>query len=211
MLGLFSFREMTVGSAIDFWLAFCERVNLFPHEVTIHPDKMEVWSPLYRGRVPIRPDVDCQWSDGEISGYCTEFYRDGVEIGNIVNALGTCIDCGFGAERMASLREAVPTPDIEAVLVDAITSILDAGYRPGPKEQGYVLRKLLRTLRERGGALDHPLMVEEEKRQERAVARYRQLLPSHRDKSPAWWWDTHGINVAELQGFAGAELKNLHH
>jgi alanyl-tRNA synthetase len=98
MLGLFSFREMSLREAIDFWLGFLETLGLQPDHVTIHPDRLAEWTPLYDGRVAVIADPGCTWSDGSISGYCTEFYRDGVEMGNIVNPLGTCIDAGFGAD-----------------------------------------------------------------------------------------------------------------
>ena len=101
MLGLFSFREMTVGEAIDFWLEFLGKLGLVPDHVTIHPDRADrVEFALSRERVPIIPDPERTWSDGSVSGYCTEFHKDGVEIGNIVNPLGTCIDVGFGLERL---------------------------------------------------------------------------------------------------------------
>jgi len=82
MLGLFSFREMTVGDAIDFWLEFLATLGLLPDHVTIHPDRLEEWAPLYRGHIPIVTDDECTWSDGNITGYCTEFYKVAGEIGN---------------------------------------------------------------------------------------------------------------------------------
>ncbi len=39
MLGLFSFRQMTVGQAIDFWLGFLAEIGASPDHVTIHPDR----------------------------------------------------------------------------------------------------------------------------------------------------------------------------
>ena len=50
--------------------------------------------------IEIREDNECVWTDGDITGYCTEFYKDDIEIGNIVNTLDTCIDVGFGLERI---------------------------------------------------------------------------------------------------------------
>ncbi|MDR6290529.1 alanyl-tRNA synthetase [Inquilinus ginsengisoli] len=199
MIGLFSFRRMTVGQAIDFWLAFLDGIGAWPDHVTIHPDRMDAWSPLYRGRVPIRPDPDCTWSDGAISGCCTEFYRDGVEIGNIVNPLGSCIDCGFGLDRLDMLVNGTPPPTPEQVLVDAIESIIASGYRPGGKAQGYVLRKLLRRLWALGGTLDHPEFRAEVARQQRLRSRYLRLKTRHPDQPPEWWFDTHGIDLAELE------------
>src|SRR5689334_11646981 len=52
----FSFREMTVGNAIDFWLEFLGTLGLVPDHVTIHPDRLMEWTPLYRGGVAIVAD-----------------------------------------------------------------------------------------------------------------------------------------------------------
>ena len=69
--------------------------------VTIHPDKLDEWRSLYDNYdVEVRADEECKWSDGDIGGYCTEFFKNDVEIGNIVNPLGTCIDVGFGLQRL---------------------------------------------------------------------------------------------------------------
>ncbi|MDW9481944.1 hypothetical protein GOB57_25165 [Sinorhizobium meliloti] len=198
MLGLFSFRQMTVGDAIDFWLEFLGQIGAWPDYVTIHPDRLDDWTPLYHGRVPVRPDPECRWSDGNISGYCTEFYKDGIEIGNIVNPLGTCIDVGFGLERLDLVVNGSPPVDALTTLRTTIEKIIESGYRPGNKEQGYVLRKLLRLLAVKGGNLDHPFFADEVERQKRLLRRYEVLKPKHPDKTPEWWFDTHGIDVGEL-------------
>jgi alanyl-tRNA synthetase len=199
MLGLFSFRQLTLGDAIDFWLEFLELVGAWPDYVTIHPDKLDDWTTLYRGRVPVRADPECQWSDGSISGYCTEFYRDGIEIGNIVNPLGTCIDVGFGLERLDIVVNGSPPVDAMTTLTTTVKKIIESGYRPGNKEQGYVLRKLLRLLAIKGGALDHPFFTDEITRQQRLQRRYEALRPKHLDKTPEWWFDTHGVDILALQ------------
>ncbi len=203
MLGLFSFREMSVGNAIDFWFEFLATLGLKPDHVTIHPDRLAEWTPLYRGRVPVVPDPECTWSDGNIRGYCTEFYKDGVEIGNIVNPLGTCIDVGFGADRLDMLINGRPPEDVQETLRSAITKIIESGYRPGNKEQGYVLRKLLRSLHRMGGAVDHPFFTEEIARQERLRARYLRLRERHPGMSPEWWFDTHGIELSDMEAPEG--------
>ncbi|MBY5336791.1 hypothetical protein HFO99_23165 [Rhizobium leguminosarum] len=198
MLGLFSFRKLTVGNAIDFWLEFLGTLGLVPDHVTIHPDRLVEWTPLYRGRVPIMPDPECIWSDGSISGYCTEFYKDGVEIGNIVNPLGTCIDVGFGAERLDMIVNGTPQVDALGTLSETVMTIVESGYRPGNKEQGYVLRKLLRRIHKMGGTLDHPFFAEEVERQKRLRAKYLRLRDRHSEMSPDWWFDTHGIDLSDI-------------
>lgn len=198
MLGLFSFREMSVAEAIDFWLDFLGTQGLTPDHVTIHPDRLSEWTPLYRGRAPVVADPECTWSDGGISGYCTEFHKDGIEIGNIVNPLGTCIDVGFGLERLDMLINGTPRGDALQTLRETVMRIIASGYRPGNKEQGYVLRKLLRRILSLGGTLDHPLFAEEVERQKRLRAKYLRLRDRFPDQSAEWWFDTHGIDLAEM-------------
>jgi alanyl-tRNA synthetase len=200
MLGLFSFREMTVGDAIRFWLGFLGSLGLKPDHVTIHPDRIEEWSPLYGGTgIPIVPDPECTWSDGSISGYCTEFYKDGIEIGNIVNPLGTCIDVGFGTERLDMVVNGTPPESALETLVSTVETIIRSGYRPGSKEQGYVLRKLLRRIHTLGGSVDHPFFLDEVERQRKITERYEKLREKHPDKPPEWWFDTHGIDLASVE------------
>ncbi|PDV85525.1 hypothetical protein CO652_26105 [Rhizobium sp. H4] len=198
MLGLFSFREMTVGNAIDFWLEFLATLGLVPDHVTIHPDRLTEWTPLYGGRVPIVPDPECIWSDGSINGYCTEFYKNGVEIGNIVNPLGTCIDVGFGTERLDMIVNGTRPDEALGTLSETVLTIVESGYRPGNKEQGYVLRKLLRRIHKMGGTLDHPFFAEEIERQMRLSAKYLRLRHRHPGMSPGWWFDTHGIDLSDI-------------
>jgi alanyl-tRNA synthetase len=199
MMGLFSFREMSLAGAIDFWFDFLGQIGAPPDVVTLHPDRLDAWRGFYAGRpVAIRTDPDCTWSDGDIGGYCTEFYRDGVEIGNIVNTNGDCIDVGFGLDRLLVALGEPPLGEV-AALERAVVKIIDSGYRPGPKQQGYVLRKLLRELVRRGGAVDHPVFHEERERQRRLRARFDRLWPKHADKPAEWWFDTHGIDLTDFQ------------
>jgi alanyl-tRNA synthetase len=198
MMGLFSFRELSVADAVGFWFDFLGEIDVAPDVVTIHPDRMAEWRGLYHGRgVAIRADDDCIWSDGDIGGYCTEFYRDRVEIGNIVNTGGDCIDVGFGLDRLLVCLGEPAVDDITA-LQRAVAKIIDSGYRPGPKQQGYVLRKLLRELVRRGGSIDHPVFWEERARQNRLQAKFARLWPRHADKPAAWWFDTHGIELGDF-------------
>ena len=87
MMDLFSFRELSVPQAIRFWLEFLDQINALPDYVTIHPERMAEWSGFI---------------------FCTEFYKNGIEIGNIVNPLGTCIDVGFGLERLDMIVHGSP-------------------------------------------------------------------------------------------------------
>jgi alanyl-tRNA synthetase len=194
MLGMFSFRQLMLGETIDLWWEWLGRVGIRPEVVTVHPDRSE-WERYHRPYdVEVRLDSGCTWSDGEVAGYCTEFYVGEVEIGNIVQPLGDCIDVGFGLDRLGVLLGDRP-PDPDEVLQQAVQRLLDSGYRPGPRRQGYVLRRLVRQLVRRGQKMTHPVWEQEVQRQQRLQERYQKLLEHHPDKPPEWWWETHGIEV----------------
>ena len=200
MLGLFSFRTLSVKEAIDFWLEFMATLGLKIDEAHIHPDKLIEWSKFYPNEITVISDATCEWTDGKIGGYCTEFYIDGAEVGNIVNPLGTCIDVGFGAERLERLvYPNQPALSQEDLLIKAVQSIVDAGYIPSNKRQGYVLRKLLRRLRHLNRT-DIPFLVEEQDRQRILRCKYDRLKHKFSEKPPEWWFDVHGIDINEMIG-----------
>lgn len=199
MMGMFSFRQQTVEQTIDLWIEFIQDwLKLKLSYVTIHPVRRE-WRKFYEKHgLEVRDDDQCVWSDGEIGGFCTEFYINDIEIGNIVNPLGTCIDVGFGLERLQMLvNGGEQKSDIET-LKESIQRIIESGYRPSNLKQGYVLRKLLRLLYKKGGHLEHPFFEEEIKRQEKIRERYERLKNKNKDKSKEWWFDTHGIDLSDL-------------
>lgn len=200
MMGLFSFGEMTLNEVVDFWIDFIQNVlGIKIDYVTIHPDKFRVWKWLYEHhRIPVKLDDECQWSDGEMGGYCTEFYHNDVEIGNIVHTMDKFIDVGFGYSRLDAIVNNPPPLSKIEILKDAIEKIIEAGYKPGPQKQGYVLRKLLRMLRVGNGSINHPFFKKELERHKKAKERYERLVHKNMDKSKEWWFDTHGIDLDEL-------------
>ena len=200
MIGLFSFGKMTLNEAVDFWVEFIRGyLGIKIDYVTIHPDKFDTWKWLYeRHRIPIKLDSECIWSDGDISGYCTEFYHNGVEIGNIVNTMGKYIDVGFGFSRLNDIINGKNELTKNDILIDAINKIIESGFKPGPQKQGYILRKLLRQLYVGGGSIEHPFFTKEIERQEKAKNRYERLKDKHSDKPKEWWFDTHGIDLDEM-------------
>ena len=211
MMGLFSFREMTLQTAVDFWMEFVEQVLCLNVEyVTIHPDKMVEWTHLYSEHdVEVREDDECIWTDGEIGGYCTEFYHDDVEIGNIVNTLGTCIDVGFGLERLDALTNGQREFTKEDILKDAVVKMLESGYYPSNKEQGYVLRKLLRELYFLSADWDNEHYLAEQVRQDKNVERYERekTKKKNQGKSKEWYWDTLGVDVDLAEIVIGRRTK----
>ena len=198
MMGLFSFRQLSVEQTIHFWFQFLQRIGINPSCVTIHPDKMREWSKFYdQYNVDILPDPNCTWSDGEQGGYCTEFYVGDLEIGNIVNTSGDCIDVGFGLDRLLLCLGETPFSEQE-VLKRGIISIIDSGFQPGNKQQGYVLRRLLRKLYKNGWSIDHCYFEQEIQRQKRLEKNYHRLLPKNPNRSREWWLNTHGIDPDDM-------------
>ena len=199
MIGLFSFREMTLQTAVDFWMEFVEQVLCLNVDyITIHPDKIDEWRHLYDNHdVEVREDDECIWTDGEIGGYCTEFYHNDIEIGNIVNTIGTCIDVGFGYERLDALINGQQEQTKEDILKDAIVKMLESGYYPSNKEQGYILRKLLRELYFLNADWDNKHYRDEQARQDKTVTRYERekAKKKNQGKSKEWYWDTLGVDV----------------
>ncbi len=197
MIGFFSFRHLSVKQTIDFWMKFLqEKLELKIDYVTIHPDKFDSWKSFYKEYdVEIRKDLECIWTDGNLGGYCTEFYVNNIEIGNIVNCNGDCIDVGFGLERLDMIVNNVNNKNEISVLKETITKIIDSGYVPGPKKQGYILRKLLRKLMNHNEDFDHIYFQQEKERKTKTLDRYNKLKDRHKDKSKFWWYDTHGIDL----------------
>ena len=195
MIGLFSFRQLTVSQTIDMWMDFLQRIGIKPDYVTIHPDREE-WREFYtKYSIEVRYDEEgCLWSDGEIGGYSTEFYKSDIEIGNIVNPLGDCIDVGFGLERIELVLTGLSRTK-EETLKESVIKIIESGVKPSPTGSGYILRKLLRILFKSNIKIDHPFYVEEKIRQENIISRYERLKHRYRYKSKEWWWNTMGIDL----------------
>lgn len=193
MMGTFSFRHWTVQQTIDFWMTFLtQHLGIKVDYVTIHPDMPE-WKSYHS--VEVKTDPECKWTDGEIGGYCTEFYTNGIEIGNIVNPLGNCIDVGFGLERLDMIINHTQPKTKEQSLIDVITKLIESGYVPSHKQQGYVLKRLLRSLHQLGGSMSHPFFEQERSRQLRMTERYQKLLPKNPNMTKEWWYSTHGIDI----------------
>ncbi len=200
MMGLFSFRHWSLKESIDFWMEFIEKeCQLKVDYITIHPNKYDEWGFFYQEyQVEIRPDKECTWTDGiQTLSYCTEFYIDDIEIGNIVNNNGDCIDVGFGLERIETL---IHKKQMKLnIYYQAIKKIAESGFVPGPNKQGYILRKLLRTFVNIGGTIPpedslYQLFTNEIKRQDKLKVKYERLKKKHPDKPKEWFYDTHGID-----------------
>ena len=199
MIGLFSFRQMSIEEAIDFWCGFIYYIlKLKIDYTTIHKDKYDEWKEYYtKWNIPTRISEDCVWSDGVIGGYCTEFFINDVEIGNIVNPLGTCVDVGFGLQRIEIFINN-KIINKEETLKDSIIKIINSGFIPSNTKGGYVLRKLLRESYKLNIIIDHQFYNDEIQRQNKIIERYNRLKDKHVGMPSEWWYDTHGIKIDDL-------------
>jgi len=208
MIGLFSFRDKSLEFGIGYWMEFIKRIGLRVDYVTIHPDMMDDWKGYYdKYEVEVRSDPECVWSDGSSKeAYCTEFYIKDIEIGNIVNPGGDCLDVGFGYERLDYLVNGNQLTDRSQLMKKAITKILESGFLPGPKEQGSIVRKLYRDYikynpgytGEEDNLFNKHFRLEVE-RKEKMLKKYNRYKKKHSDKDAGWWLGTHGIELDEVE------------
>ena len=193
MIGLFSFRHWSLQKTIEFWIDFLvNKLQLEIQYVTVHPDK-EDWKSNYNN-IEVKKDINCIWSDGEIGGYCTEFYINDIEIGNIVNPLGSCIDVGFGLERLDYIvNKTKPLTKIEE-LIKCFTVMVESGIVPCGKKHGFLLKRIIRELIKLDGSVDHVYFTDEVNRKNSLQSRYDFLKRKNSDKTDEWWKSTHGID-----------------
>lgn len=202
MIGLFSFQEWTLKQSINFIWYFLAKINITPDYVTIHPDKIKEWSNLYFDlNVEIRMDDECIWSDGNVSGYCTEFYKNDIEIGNIVNTLGRSIDIGFGLERLLQIinQDSNNVCKLD-VLEDAYFQLTKDGVEIGNKKQGYLLKKIIIESILLGSLVND---YNYNNIRKNIINNYRNYLSKKRlhkfkDKDSSFWLDTFGIDEKRL-------------
>ena len=214
MLGNFSF-----GVPLDYlhscrmWDTIVTRMGIRPDcTVRIHPDSPHrpIWEQLH---YPVLQDTECLWSDGNIGGYCCEIDCRGLEIGNLVNTLGNSTDVGFGWERMLQVYEgrsrvdetSLFRRDLSPILRDHVRTLLvlvSQGIRPSNKNQGYVMRRLLRRCLTLSPTCPDPFLLdtwnEEVKLRENILRMSRRMWKRHHHQSPQWWWETYGLLPSEI-------------
>ena len=198
MLGMFSFREWSVQQTIHFWLDFMAEIGIKLSHVTIHPDRKD-WIQYYPSDLPIVELEENIWSDGTIGGFCTEFFVGDVEIGNIVNPLGTCIDVGFGLQRILNILYNFVPPTKNEIISDTIHTVINSGVTPSSSKQGYVLRKLMVDLFRNGGSINHRFFDDILEKQKTQYLLYTKLKKKNLDKSKEYWLDTYGIDENNLE------------
>lgn len=204
MIGLFSFKQWSLEKSIHFMLEFLKRLNLYPDYVTIHPDKINEWRHIYDSlNIPIKEDKDCKWSDGDIGGYCTEFYINDVEIGNIVNTLEHSIDIGFGLERLLHVSNSLKPKTKLEILEDTSLQLISEGVKVGHYRQEYVLKKLLNESVFLGSKRTEPEFLDIKNRLIGVYQRYLKSKTQRKlmNKSDEYWYTTLGFDMKRLHEY----------
>lgn len=212
MIGLFSFRELTVKQSIDFMMQFCISIGITPDYVTIHPDKVNEWSHFYDDYsfVEIRIDNECTWSDGNLGGYCTEFYKNNIEIGNIVNTIDTCIDVGFGVERLLLVLGYNNCKTKLQLLEETCLLLINNNVTISHWKQGHVLKKLVSESLFLGSKLDNDIF--NQVRNSHLVI-YKNFLNlskrnSNKNKPMLYYKETMGFDIEHLDYYKQLEGKH---
>lgn len=76
------------------------------------------------------------------------------------------------------------------------------GIQPGPKGREYVCKRLVQRILPFVKKDTHPFQdwIDKERRlQEERLKRGRRLYRKNKDKSPEWWWETHGLTIEDLR------------
>lgn len=204
MIGLFSFNHWSLSKSIDFMWDFLSKLNITPDYVTIHPDKMDLWKNYYeKYSVEIREDKECIWSDGEIKGYCTEFYKKDVEIGNIVNTLGKSIDIGFGLERLLQVTGNLEKVSALETVEKTVLHLLNEGVVPGHKKSGYQLKKMLNYCVLNGSLIQEEHFIKTKENLKNVYKNYERERSKIRNKNKEdiFWLDTFGFDINQIEKY----------
>lgn len=214
MLGNFNFSEKNEYEySIDLWSNILWDLGIAKDCVIhVHPSDWNCKRILWKhAGFEVVPDEECEWSDGDIGGTCSEVYWKGIEIGNLVNPLGVCTDVGFGWERLVMAVEGKERVDETSLFdvslapvvrdhVRCLDSFWKNGIVPGNKGRNYVCRRLLRKLLPfyHKEFLWSEWLEAEWSLREKGLIRAQKMWKRHKDKSPQWWWETCGITQEDL-------------
>lgn len=202
MIGCFSFGNINdYEKAITIWLNIVDELGIKLTSIHIHPNS-DHKKYFINKNVNIIEDNECFWSDGDIGGYCSEFYVGDIEIGNLVNPMGDCVDVGFGLERIAKLLGETyhKTYDLEKFL----QCVYKENIKPNNKGINYTVKKVMRLFIRNmeniniENFLFKEWIVEEKEKMNKSFIMGKRLVKRHYNKSYEWWFDTVGLLPTEV-------------
>jgi len=215
MIGNFSFGGNDYHKSVLMWHNIIKDLGIKVDYITYHPereDHKKLWLDL---GYTMKPDLGCEWSDGNIGGKCCEMFVGDLEIGNLVNTLDHSVDVGFGLERLLQVVEGKKRVDETSVFRQDLSPVVRDHYRalqylkgngvfPSYSGRGWIVRLLLRNI------LKYPedckKLIEfsdwiqtEKENSEKKLINGRRLWKRHKDKSLEWWQNTFGLTTDEVE------------
>lgn len=213
MLGSFSFGGNEYEQFVELYHSIIEDLGVKITYVTFHPtrpDHEKLW--LSRG-YKTKPDEQCTWTDGNIGGNCCELFVGDIEIGNLVNPLGSCVDVGFGFERLLQVMEQKPRVD-ETSLFDlsqhpivrdhkrTLESFRQNGIEPGPKGRSFICRKIVRRVLDLTNDIGFNDWFESERMlRDDKIKNVKKHWKKFKDRDDKFWFDTFGVLPEEIKPF----------
>jgi alanyl-tRNA synthetase len=210
MLGCFSFGGDKYDDSIKCWSDIVRELEIPVTHMKYHPDSDHLNIIEKNGWIGI-PSYECEWSDGEIGGYCSEMFVDELEIGNMVNTMGDGVDVGFGLERMIQVIEGknrvdetsefdTTLPYISRDHIRTLKLLKQHGIVPGSKNRNFICRTLLRRFMKDGSYSEE--LSDWIKHEKNLINEKNNKIDQLWDKLPtkpmSYWKDTHGITPEDL-------------
>lgn len=211
MLGNFSFGG-DYEQSVELWKSLLSDLKIKVDPIHCHPDNPNHHILWKKHGFETVNDESCQWSDGQIGGYCCEVYSRGIEIGNLVNTLGHSTDVGFGWERLFLIVEEKERIDQTSLFTNhhpivndhkrTLDILWENKVKPGIRGRNYVCRRLIRRIIPLLDGSENLVFKEwielEKELKEKRLKEAKRIYRRHKDKSPDWWWETLGILPEEI-------------